>query len=116
MINLNATGQASEIIRAIPNPFVVTDNAFAELAEGARNGHNDGEKLQALIEQGLVRRVSLGDNWIRIYASLIEGPVLRTLDDGEAATIGYAYEIAGIAMIDERKALSFAQSCFRTWP
>jgi predicted nucleic acid-binding protein len=91
---------------------VVTDNAFAELAEGIRNGHSDAEKLQALIEQGVVRRVNLGGNGTRIYESLIEGSALRTLDDGEAGTIGYAYETAGIAMIDERKALKLCAESF----
>lgn len=112
IINLNATGQASEIIRAIPNPFVVTDNAFAELAEGIRTGHGDAEKLQALIENGVIRRVSLGENGTRIYESLIEGSALRTLDDGEAATIGYAYETTGVAMIDERKARNLCAESF----
>jgi predicted nucleic acid-binding protein len=112
IINLNATGQAPGIIRAIPNPFLVTDNAFAELAGGLRNGHSDAEKLQALIEHGLVRCVSLGDNGTPIYESLIEGSALRTLDDGEAATIGYAYEAGGVAMIDERKALKLCAESF----
>lgn len=111
-INLNATGCALEIIRAQPGTMVVTDNALAELARGSHNGHSDGEKLQALIDAGAVRVVSLDDHGSRIYESLVEGTALRTLDDGEAATIGYAHQVGGIAMIDERKARTICAGDF----
>ena len=104
IINLNATGRALDIIRAHPGVITVTKNAFGELAIGARNGHSDVEKLQALIDCGAVHLGQLGKAANDIYASLVEGSALHTLDDGEAATIGYAYEIGGIAVIDERKA------------
>lgn len=42
----------------------------------------------------------------------MDGTASRTLDDGEAATIGYAHEIGAIAMIDERKARSICASDF----
>lgn len=112
VINLNATGRALEIIRAQPGAMVVTDNALAELARGSRNGHGDGEKLHALIKAGAVRAVSLNDHGNRIYESLVEGAALRTLDDGEAATIGYAHQVGGIAMIDERKARTICANDF----
>jgi len=112
VINLNATGYALEIIRAQPGFMVVTDNALAELARGSCNGHGDGEKLLALIEIGAVRVVSLGDHGSGIYESLVEGSALTTLDDGEAATIGYAHEVSGIAMIDERKARTICTTDF----
>ena len=104
VINLNATGCALDIIRAQPGSVVVTENAFAELAAGTHKGHNDHEQLQALINAEAVRIVQLGEAGNRVYASLVEGSALRTLDDGEAATIGYAHETGGVAMIDERKA------------
>jgi predicted nucleic acid-binding protein len=104
VINLNATARAADIIRALPNRLVTTDNAFIELTNGACDGHDDARQLQVLIEQGLVQVVSLSDAGSGIYEALIEGTALRTLDDGEAATIGYAHEAGAIALIDERKA------------
>lgn len=104
VINLNATGYAPEIIRAFPNQVVVTDSAIAELASGIRNGHRDAQKLQELIDSGLVQVVGIGKTCTHFYESLIDGDALSTLDDGEAATIAYAHEAHGIAMIDERKA------------
>jgi len=112
VINLNATGLAPDIIRACPGEMVVTANACTELARGTRNGHKDGKKLQALIEAGAVRVVELGETGMRIYGSLVEGTALRTLDDGEAATIGYAYEAGAMAVIDERKARTLCAANF----
>ena len=112
IINLNATGRALDIIRAHPGLITVTKNAFSELAIGARNGHTDGEKLQALIDCGAVHLGQLDNVANDIYASLVEGSALHTLDDGEAATIGYAYEIGGIAVIDERKARYLCKTNF----
>lgn len=104
VINLNATGRARDIIQAQPSSLVVTENAFEELASGAKKGHDDYAQLRALIDIGAVRVVTLGETGESIYAGLVEGSAVRTLDDGEAATIGYAYETGAIALIDERKA------------
>ena len=116
VINLNATGSALEIIRAQAGSLVVTSHAFDELKRGARNGHKDAEQLQALIDLGIVSVGYLGETGTRIYASLVEGSAVQTLDDGEAATIGYAVEAAGIALIDERKARNICASTFPELP
>ena len=100
-INLNATGRAAQILRALPSPLVVTVNAFDELKSGLYKGYRDAEHLQTLIDEGLVRLMRLGDGSMPIYESLIEGS--DTLDDGEAATIAFAVEVSGAAIIDERK-------------
>jgi predicted nucleic acid-binding protein len=112
VINLNATGRAADIIKALPNPFIVTDNACSELEVGVRNGHRDHAQLLELIDAGLVRRASLGNAGVSIYRALIDGSTLRTLDDGEAATIAYACEAAGVALIDERKAWTLCTASF----
>ena len=78
VINLNATGYAPEIIRAFPNQVVVTDSAIAELASGVRNGHGDAQKLQELIDSGVVQAVTVGETCIHIYESLIDGNALST--------------------------------------
>jgi predicted nucleic acid-binding protein len=112
VINLNATARAVDIIKAVPNPFLVTENALAELQAGSQRGHQDYEKLLELIEAGLVRRASLGHSGISVYESLIDGSTVQTLDDGEAATIAHAREVSGIALIDERKARTLCASSF----
>ena len=112
VINLNATGCARAIITAFPNRWAVTANALAELVGGMRNGHDDARALQTLIDAGVIDLVGLGDNGGRVYEALIDGSALRTLDDGEAATIGYAHEVGGIALIDERKAMNLCADRF----
>ena len=112
VIDLNATARAADIITAIPNPFVVTDNACAEIEAGARNGHRDYAKLVELIDAGLVTRTQLGPAGMPVYKSLIVGSTRGTLDDGEAATIAYAHEAAGAALIDERKARTLCAASF----
>jgi predicted nucleic acid-binding protein len=77
-----------------------------------RNGHRDYSRLLELIDAGLVRRASLGNAIMIVYESLIDGSMLRTLDDGEAATIAHAQEIGGVALIDERKARTLCTACF----
>jgi predicted nucleic acid-binding protein len=66
-----------------------------------------------LIDGGFV---GLGDTGGSVYEALVDGSALRTLDDGEAATIGYACEVGGIAMIDERKARSLCTDKFPELP
>lgn len=104
VINLNATGCAAEIIAAIPGTFAVTKSVLAELAEGARKGHDDAAKLEGLIRCRAVKLVELGDEGNGVYAELVDGPAEETLDDGEAATLAYAHEVRGVALIDEVKA------------
>ena len=112
VINLNATARAVEIIKAVQNPFIATENACAELEAGVRNGHGDYARLLELIDAGYIRRARLGATGMPVYESLIDGSTARTLDDGEAATIAYARETGGVALIDERKARSLCAKSF----
>ncbi|ABA03533.1 conserved hypothetical protein [Nitrobacter winogradskyi Nb-255] len=111
-INLNATGCALEIIRAQPGAVVITENALAELAEGRRNGHRDYDQIQALIAANAMQVFRLDESGNKVYASLVDGTAIRTLDDGEAATIGFACQTGAIALIDERKAQSICAADF----
>ena len=104
IINLNATAIAAAIIDTFPNPFFVTVNVRRELSMGKSHGHRCGEKLEALIGQGLLELAELGPGDDLVYRSLVEGGFEGTLDDGEAATIAYAAGHDGLALIDERKA------------
>jgi predicted nucleic acid-binding protein len=112
LINLFATGRASEIIGALPNPFAITDNAYTEIKDGSKKGHDDHEQLVRLIAAGLAKRVTLGASALIVYESLVDGSAVLTLDDGEAATIAYAHETSGVALIDERKARSLCAASF----
>ena len=112
VINLNATCCAREIIGAQHNRFVVTEQAFNELSDGVQRGHDDGRALKGLVDSGLVQLASLGEIGCRIYESLVDGEAVRTLDDGEAATIGFAHEAGGIALIDEKKARNLCTERF----
>jgi predicted nucleic acid-binding protein len=104
IINLNASGMASAIIRALPRPLVVVDVVLQELEYGRPKGRHDAELLRALIDQDVVRLVSLAGDAEAHFEGLLVGPAEATLDDGEAATIAHAVVSGGIAVIDERKA------------
>ncbi len=116
VINLNATDRAADIIKALGSPFFVTENASSELAAGSKESHRDHDRLLELIGSGFVRTRSIQSAGLRIHESLIEGPTATTLDDGEAATIACAYEISGIALIDERKARAICRASFPKLP
>jgi predicted nucleic acid-binding protein len=103
-INLHASGSAREILRALPNQVVVAETILVELEAGKRRGRRDADHLQALINDGFVEVISMGDVGVRHFEELVIGPAAETLDDGEAATIAVAIEHRGIALIDERKA------------
>jgi predicted nucleic acid-binding protein len=112
IINIFATGCAGEIISALSNPLVITENAYTEIKDGSVRGHSDYQQLVTLIAAGLVKRVTLSSLALPIYESLVDGSAAFTLDDGEAATIAYAHEALGVALIDERKARSLCAASF----
>jgi predicted nucleic acid-binding protein len=104
IINLNASGNSREILRAVPNRVVVAETIFSELEAGKQQGHQDADYLKELLNDGLVEIITIGDVGTRHFEGLVIGPATATLDDGEAATIAIAIEQQGIAIIDERKA------------
>jgi hypothetical protein len=116
VINLNATGRAIEIIRALPAAFVVTSNSYEELKRGSLRGYNDADTLELLVAQGLVSIAALDDSSLEIYGALIDGSAMVTLDDGEAATIGHAHAEGGAAIIDEKKGRSLCASMYPSLP
>lgn len=103
-INLNASGSASQILRAHPGTFVVTGNVVGELGRCARTGRDDRSLAVALIAAGVLAQVTLQGGALNRFEMLTIGNSADTLDDGEAATIAYAAEVTGVALIDERKA------------
>ena len=104
VINLNATGCAAEILKALPNPVAVTDVVPGELETGRSRGRRNADMLQELVTAGLISIVPLNDAAALHFEQLVVGPAAMTLDDGEAATIAYTVANGGIPIIDERKA------------
>jgi predicted nucleic acid-binding protein len=104
VINLNATGRASDILQALPCCVFVTDIVASELEEGRPFGRKDAELLARLVDDHHIKIVSMGDVGARVFGELVIGHATDTLDDGEAATIAYAVEHNIVPVIDERKA------------
>jgi predicted nucleic acid-binding protein len=110
IINLNATGCASAILRAIPNRFMITDVVLDELREDVRSGRNDAQLAAKLIEEGLLNVVEIASLTGNDFERLVAGTSAATLDDGEAATIAYASEKRFTALIDEHKATKICKA------
>jgi predicted nucleic acid-binding protein len=108
VINLNATGCAEVILKALPYRVAVVDVVVDEINGGLRKGRQDALKLEALIAANAVKVVKLGPQGLIRFETLVVGSAGETLDDGEAATIAYAEESGARALIDERKARRLA--------
>ena len=116
VINLNATGQADAILRALPNRVVVVEDVVRELEEGRRTGRKDFGALADWIADGLVEAARLGADGMRHFVALVSGHAGRTLDDGEAATIAGAIERDAVALVDDRKAIRICGDRFPDLP
>lgn len=103
-INLNATGCAAKVLRALPHPVILTDVVLGELQEDSRNGRRDGDLVADLIAAGLMRVENIADLAQSLFENLVIGHGPDTLDDGEAATVAFAMERSLIPVLDERKA------------
>jgi len=112
IINLNATGCAREILEACGSQFVVVDVVRDELEDGRRNGRHDADLLNSLVADGHLGLVKLNAISTGHFESLVIGPAVMTLDDGEAATIAYAVSKDAAAVIDERKATNICAQRF----
>lgn len=113
-INLNGTGRAAEILRALRQEVVITDAALGELTEDSQSRRKDGEMVEKLIGTGLIRIEHIANLTQPIFENLVIGHGPDTLDDGEAATIAYAVESGAVAVLDERKARRICTGRFAT--
>jgi len=103
-INLNASGCAEEILLALPYKITIVDAIQRELEFGRERGRRDAELTSSLVAANRIEVASLGDEGWTHFELLVTGTAAETLDDGEAATIAYAVEHSGVAIIDEHKA------------
>lgn len=112
IINLNASGCAKRIVQALESKFVMVDAVQSELEDGRKSGRKDADLLSELVADGVFELVMLDDVATQHFESLVVGPAVETLDDGEAATIAYALSNGVSAAIDERKAISICTQRF----
>jgi predicted nucleic acid-binding protein len=112
IIGLNASGHARLILELTPARVLVPDNARRELEIGKQFGHDDSDQLNELISADLVRYVTLDGSAMTAYEALIDGSLVETLDDGEAAVIALASARGAIAMLDERRARRICRAQF----
>jgi predicted nucleic acid-binding protein len=104
IINLNATGCAVAVLKALPNPFAISEVTLGELQEDTRSNRNDAKLVAELQRLGLIKALALDDESALHFELLVAGRTSDTLDDGEAATIACAVGIKAVPIIDERKA------------
>jgi predicted nucleic acid-binding protein len=104
VINLNASGCARRVIEALPNRVLVVDIVPDELEKGRHRQRQDADLLHDLARNKIIEIVSLDATGEGYFEQLVVGDAKDTLDDGEAATIGHAVSVNGIAVFDESKA------------
>ncbi|MBX5196714.1 hypothetical protein HJB82_15535 [Rhizobium sp. NZLR10] len=112
IINLNATGRATDIVRAFGVKLQASAVVRDELVADRFSARNDAEMAAALVREELLEFVELDDEGERIFASLISGSAAQTLDDGEAATLAVGAVLGQTVVIDERKAQRIAAERF----
>jgi predicted nucleic acid-binding protein len=115
-INLNASGFAEAVLRALPNRAVITEIVMNELTGDYRTGRRDAEIIAALMKADRIAIVQLSEMQLRHFEMLVVGPAVQTLDDGEAATIAYAAESDAVAILDDRKAIRICATRYPRTP
>ncbi|WP_244423879.1 hypothetical protein [Phyllobacterium sp. YR531] len=112
IINLNATGRASDIVRAFDVTLCASTVVRDELMIDRFNGRDDAGLARALADERLLEFIPFDHDGELIFAGLVSGPADQTLDDGEAATLALGAVHARTVVIDERKALRIAADRF----
>jgi len=112
VINLHATGCASRILDAIPNPIVILEVVLRELETGRVKGRTDADMVGDLVKNGRVKLAALSPDCESNFLALVAGSGAATLDDGEAATIAWSVAYGGIPIIDEKKGSAICRERF----
>ena len=114
IINLNASGCAAAVLRALPNRVVVDGvRSWRNFGFDKRTGRDDAKLVRSLINADLAAVAAVADLQQDHFEGLVTGPAVETLGDGEAATIACALETNAVAIIDDRKAVTL---CARKYP
>jgi predicted nucleic acid-binding protein len=111
VINVLASGAAGALTKSLSAPLRVVSAVNSELANGKKRW-SSADQLSALVAAGSVEIVELDKAALECFESLVIGPAVDTLDDGEAATIAYAVATGTVALIDEKKGRRICGSRF----
>lgn len=112
IINLNATGQGADVVRAFGVMLRASTIVRDELIADRFSARNDAKMAKKLADDGLLEFVELDDEGERLFAGLVSGSAAETLDDGEAATLAAGAVLGHTVVIDERKAQRIAGERF----
>ncbi|KAB0567732.1 hypothetical protein [Brucella pituitosa] len=112
IINLNATGQGADVVRAFGVTLRASTIVRDELIADRFSARNDADMATKLADDGLLEFVELDDEGERLFAGLVSGSTAETLDDGEAATLAAGAVLGYTVVIDERKAQRIAGERF----
>lgn len=115
ILNLLATGLASQILAATRRNFILVNHVVSELRYHPLDGKSLKEEIENLTRKGSVRTKVLCTAGKETFSRLVDGVLETTLDDGEAATLALAQatgEQCAVA-IDEKKA---RRICQMQWP
>ncbi len=114
-INLLGTGVARDILSVVPWRVVIERRAHREIRRHPIGGCDHAAELRAWELNGRAGTVSLRADMRQTFNELTSGSLIRTLDDGEAATIAYALGDSErtVPVIDEKKATKIFQ---QRWP
>lgn len=114
IINLLATGYATEILQALNVSLFVTVHVVREIEQGATSGRQESKLLDELIGARFLQIEELTGPSLEFFSQLVSGSTADTLGDGEAATLSFAYCSGFAAAIDEKKATRIAGERFGT--
>ena len=91
IINLLATGYATEILQALNASLVVTGNVLREIEQGSANGRQESTLLTQLIDKRYLQVKELSGPSLEHFFSMVSGSTSDSLGDGEAATLAFAH-------------------------
>ena len=114
-INLLGTGVSRDILSVVPWRVVIERRAQREIRRHPIDGCDLVAELHAWELNGWAGMVSLRADMRQTFDELTSGSLIKTLDDGEAATIAYAVGDSEhtAPVIDEKKATRIFQ---QRWP
>ncbi len=112
LINLMGTGHADQFLISLGAECFIEELALAEVTRHPITSREVAPEIESLIAEKLITRVAMGDRAFQLFKELTSKSSSDSLDDGESATLAYAYDHSLIACIDEKKATRIAKAQF----
>ena len=113
IINIVGTNIHSKILAALKRPIYIEETVYKEFTVDPRTGKSSESFLMEMCTHDLIKIVSLSDSQYETFIELTGAQPPDDLDDGEAASISYAYGLSEIA-VDDRKAIRIIRENFPT--